>query len=637
MAGYTRQSSASIITGEDITAAPLNAEFNTLETAFGTSGHVHDGTAGNGPKISLTGSVSGNLPLANIATIGNYTVLGNVTGGAAVPAALTLYDEDNMASDSATGLATQQSIKAYVDAATGGAISSFQTSDGSAAAPSWSFSGDTDSGFYRIGPNNIGLTLAGTLSVNFSTTGIDVTGLVRCDTFQLDSDQVQVSEGGTGSATASGARTNLGLVIGTDVQAYDAELAAIAGLTSAADRLPYFTGSGTASLATFTSFARSILDDADAATVRSTLGLDSMSTQAASSVAITGGSITGITDLAVGDGGTGASTASGARTNLGLAIGSDVQAYNANLAAIGALAVTDSNFIVGNGSTWVAESGATVRTSLGLGSLATLSTINNGNWSGTDLAVANGGTGASTAANARTNLGLVIGTDVQAYDAELAAIAGLTSASNKIIRFTGSGTAGLLDFVDEDNMASDSATAVPSQQSVKAYVDNNVYSGPTLGTPTATTSGTSHDYTSIPSGTKRITVSFSGVSLSGTEEIIIQIGDSGGIETTGYASNVTDVRDGAATVGLTETTGYAIVASGVSSDAISGSITLILLDSSTNLWVASGSVRKGTAGGASVSVMGGTKALSAELDRVRITTNSGTNTFDAGSVNIMYE
>lgn len=75
--------------------------------------------------------------------------------------------------------------------------------------------------------------------------------------------------------------------------------------------------------------------------------------------------------LAVGDGGTGATTASGARTALGLAIGSDVQAFDAGLNAIAGLAVTDGNFIVGNGSTFVAESGATARTSLGLGSIAT--------------------------------------------------------------------------------------------------------------------------------------------------------------------------------------------------------------------------------------------------------------------------
>ena len=121
-------------------------------------------------------------------------------------------------------------------------------------------------------------------------------------------------------------RTTLGLAIGSDVQAYDAELAAIAGLTSAANKLPFFTGSGTADLADLTAFARTLLDDANAST---------------------------------------------ARTTLGLAIGSDVQAYNAQLAAFAALSNSDGNFVVGNGSTFVVESGATARTSLGLGSMAT--------------------------------------------------------------------------------------------------------------------------------------------------------------------------------------------------------------------------------------------------------------------------
>lgn len=194
--------------------------------------------------------------------------------------------------------------------------------------------------------------------------------------------------GGTGASTAADARTNLGLAIGSDVQAYDAGLASISGLTTAADRMIYTTASDTYAVTPLTAFARSILDDADAASVRATIG-----------AGVGGGDLVAsnnLSDLA---------NATTARTNLGVAIGSNVQAYDAGLADIAGLAVTDGNFIVANGSNWIAESGATARTSLGLGSLATLSSVNNGNWSGTDLAVANGGTGASDAATARTNLG----------------------------------------------------------------------------------------------------------------------------------------------------------------------------------------------------------------------------------------
>jgi hypothetical protein len=175
-----------------------------------------------------------------------------------------------------------------------------------------------------------------------------------------------------------------------------------------------------------------------AANARTNLGCGTMAVQDATGVNITGGSITGITDLAVADGGTGASNAGDARTNLGLVIGTNVQAFNQQLADIAALTPTDGNIIVGDGATWVAESGATARTSLGLGTGdspqftalnigaatdTTLARASAGNLSvegnliyragGTDVPVTDGGTGASTAAAAATNLGLGTGDSPQ--------------------------------------------------------------------------------------------------------------------------------------------------------------------------------------------------------------------------------
>lgn len=132
-----------------------------------------------------------------------------------------------------------------------------------------------------------------TLASSVVTSSLTSVGTIGTGVWQGTA--VGIAYGGTGSTSAGNARTALGLAIGTDVQAYDAELQALAGLTSAADRLPYFSGANAASLATFTTFGRSLIDDVDAAASRTTLGLGTMAVQNSNTVSITGGSIDGIT------------------------------------------------------------------------------------------------------------------------------------------------------------------------------------------------------------------------------------------------------------------------------------------------------------------------------------------------------
>lgn len=156
--------------------------------------------------------------------------------------------------------------------------------------------------------------------------------------------------------------TTVGPIIGTDVQAYNANLAAIAGLTTAANKLAYWTGSGTAALTDLTAFALTLLDD---------------------------------------------TTASGARTTLGVAIGTDVQAYNAVLALLAALTPAADRLPYFTGA--------------GAAALATFTAAGRALVDDAD------------AAAQRTTLGLAIGTDVQAYDADLADLAGLTRTRGDLI------------------------------------------------------------------------------------------------------------------------------------------------------------------------------------------------------------
>lgn len=161
-----------------------------------------------------------------------------------------------------------------------------------------------------------------------------------------------------------------------------------------------------------------------------------------------------------------------------------------------------------------------------------------------------------------------------------------------------------------------------------AFQTNGTQYNPILvrGTSQASTSGTSIDFTSIPSWVKRITVMFSGVSTNGTSNILVQLG-AGSVDSSSYVSSANNGGTGA-----TSTAGFLFCQSTVAASIHYGSMIISSLGS--NIWVSQGCEAL-TAGG--ISFSSGGKTLSGTLDRVRITTVNGTDTFDAGSINIMYE
>lgn len=267
-----------------------------------------------------------------------------------------------------------------------------------------------------------------------------------------------------------------------------------------------------------------------------------------------------------------------------------------------------------------------------------------------------GGTGATTASAARTALGLVIGTNVQAYDAGLASIAGLTTAADRGIYTTASdtyavftltsagrallddanaaaqrttlGLGGLatLDILDEDDMASDSATRPPSQQSTKAYVDAQVgavSTGYTVESAVATTSGQTINLATGLSGVSEFSVFFQNVGLSGaSDSVLVQLGTSGGFVTTGYVSESAFGTSVASSTG-----GFLSRLLGSSREMI-GEMRFTHMGS--NLWRASHATNYGHGGG--YITLGGA------LTQIRLqVSGTPTDSFDNGSAQVAYK
>ena len=167
-------------------------------------------------------------------------------------------------------------------------------------------------------------------------------------------------------------------------------------------------------------------------------------------------------------------------------------------------------------------------------------------------------------------------------------------------------------------------------------VTGSLTQGGSLTLATAqTASGTAVDFTSIPSWVKRVTVMFNGVSTNGTSIPEIRLGVSGTPEITGYSAAAGGILTANNTTRLnSSTSGFILAYSNGSTDSYSGSIVFTILNSSTNNWTCAGSLfdQAGL-----LTTTSGAKSLSGTLNMIRITTQNGTDTFDAGSINISYE
>jgi hypothetical protein len=192
--------------------------------------------------------------------------------------------------------------------------------------------------------------------------------------------------------------------------------------------------------------------------------------------------------------------------------------------------------------------------------------------------------------------------------------------------------------IEVDNIT-DQLPPIASQAEVTAMTETTKALSPNhnkiiLGTQQASTSGTTVTFSSIPAGVRRITINLVGVSTSGTSDLMIQIGDSGGLENSGYLGAATTIVS-ATPATLNLTIGFALTETIAAASVIHGTVTLTLENSTTFTWVCSSILASSNT--AATHIGAGSKSLTAELTQLAISAQNGADTFDAGAINITYE